>query len=254
MSYSAAVGLFLVALFAGMVLLLEIGRRAGRRNVPEGGGAFGVIEGAMFGLLGLLLAFTFSGAAERFDRRRQLIVQEANAIGTAYLRIDLLPVPYQAPLREKFRSYADARIAAVRALPDLEAARSHLDQATALQEEIWKLGVAACRDPDGGQNARLIIPALNELIDITTTRLVAAETHAPIVIFGMIGVLALLCALLAGHGMARSTASRWLQLGAFPLILTITLYVVLDLEYPRVGLINLHSVDQVMLDVRATMK
>ena len=253
MTHTTIVLLFILGLFGGMVVLLQVGRRAGRTGASEAGMGFGAIEGAIFALLGLLLAFTFSGAAQRFNVRRQLIVQEANAIGTAYLRIDLLPVQYQAPLREKFRAYVDARIAAVRALPNLQTAMGELGRATALQGDIWRQAVAACRDPEGGQNARLVIPALNDMIDITTTRLVAAQTHAPTIIFAMIGVMALLCALFAGYGMAKSTASTWLQLGAFPLILAITLYVILDLEYPRAGLIRLDAVDQVMLDVRATM-
>jgi hypothetical protein len=252
MTHSTIALLFVVALFLGMVTLIQIGRRAGSWAPQETVG-LGTAQGAIFALLGLLLAFTFSGAAERFNVRRQLIVQEANAIGTAYLRVDLLPMQYQEPLREKFRSYVDARIAVVRA-PDLEVARSALDRAAVLQGDIWRQAVAACRDPEGGYSALLVIPALNDVIDITTTRLVAAETHAPLIIFGMIGVMALLCSLLAGYEMAKSTARAWLQVGAFPVILAVTLYVILDLEYPRSGLITLQPVDQVVVDLRASMK
>ena len=89
-------------LFVGMLVLLDVGRRIGRRRLQldaEGARAgVGVIEGSVFGLLGLLLAFTFSGAASRFDERRQLIVQEVHAIGTAWLRIDMLP-PEARPAR-----------------------------------------------------------------------------------------------------------------------------------------------------------
>src|SRR3954470_7110389 len=103
----------LVAIFASTLILLEVGRRIGvRRRVldPEGAVAgLGAIESAVFGLMGLLLAFPFSGAASRFDVRRQLIVEETNAIGTAYLRLDLLPTSYQPRLRDDFRSYVDAR-------------------------------------------------------------------------------------------------------------------------------------------------
>jgi hypothetical protein len=91
-------GMLLAALlFVGMLILLEVGRRAGvRRQLrdPSGTGA-GALEAAVFGLLALLIAFTFSGAASRFDARRHLVVEEANAIGTAYLRVDLLPPAVQ---------------------------------------------------------------------------------------------------------------------------------------------------------------
>jgi len=87
--------LFAISLFLGMLVLLEVGRRVGTRRLrkdPEGARTgISAVEGSMFGLLGLLIAFTFSGAASRFDARRQLITEEANDIGTAYLRIALLP-------------------------------------------------------------------------------------------------------------------------------------------------------------------
>lgn len=81
------------------------------------------MEGAVFALLGLLIAFTFSGAATRFDTRRQLIIEETSDIGTAYLRLDLLPVEAQPGLREKFREYVDARLEVYRKLPDIAAAK-----------------------------------------------------------------------------------------------------------------------------------
>ena len=83
----------------------------------------GAVDGAVFALLGLMIAFTFSGAASRLEVRRQLIVQEANAIGTAYLRLDLLPPGAQPGLREDFRQYVDARLAVYSKLPDIEAAK-----------------------------------------------------------------------------------------------------------------------------------
>src|SRR5262245_47909853 len=114
MSYGLRALLFSIFLAAGMLVLFEVGRRLGRRRRardPEGAReGFAPIDGAIFGLLGLLVAFTFSGATSRFDTRRDLIVEEANDIGTAYLRLDLLPAPAQPPLRELFRRYTDSRL------------------------------------------------------------------------------------------------------------------------------------------------
>src|SRR5437899_141288 len=138
-----------LALFCGMLVLLEIGRRIAVRRMardPEGARAgIGAIEGAVFGLLGLLIAFTFSGAASRFDTRRQLIVEETNDIGTAYLRLDLLPADAQPALRESFRRYVDARIEIYRKLPDIAAAKDQLAKAVELQTQIWRQAVAASR-------------------------------------------------------------------------------------------------------------
>ena len=130
MNYIAFTSLLTVALFVGMVLLLEIGRRIGVRRIaddPEGAQVgIGAVNGAVFALLGLLIAFTFSGAATRFDERRNLIVQETNDIGTAYLRLDLLPPIAQPALRDLFRKYLDARLEIYRKLPDMAAAKESL--------------------------------------------------------------------------------------------------------------------------------
>ena len=114
---------FAGGLFLGMLILLETGRRIGIRHLAhdsEGArNGLAVVEGAVFSLLGLLIAFTFSGAASRFEGRRHLIVEEANNIGTAWLRIDVLPAPAQPALREMFRQYLDSRLGMYQKLPDV---------------------------------------------------------------------------------------------------------------------------------------
>ena len=142
MSYMTILVLSAFALGAGMLLLMEAGRRIGAWRMakdPDGARAgVGAVEGAVFALLGLLIAFTFSGAAVRFDARRQLIVEETNAIGTAYLRLDLLPAAAQPALREKFRQYVDSRLEVYRRLPDIESAMEELARSNSLQGEIWR--------------------------------------------------------------------------------------------------------------------
>src|SRR5262249_48935108 len=158
----------------------EVGRRLGARRVgsdPEGLHA-GTIEGSVLALLGLLLAFTISGAGSRLDARRQLIVEETNAIGTAYLRLDMLPGSAQPALREIFRRYLDARIEIYHKLPDIAAAKEEVSIANTLQQEIWQKAVAAVRAADvPPQAAILLLPALNDMIDITTTRAMAMYMH-----------------------------------------------------------------------------
>ena len=141
-------GLVLAAgVFVGMLVLLEVGRRIGQWRAARDPDAprveVGAMDGAVFALLGLLIAFTFSGAASRFDTRRQLAVEEANAIGTAYLRLDVLPPDAQPALREQFRQYVDARIATYRSFPDLSAVKTEMARAVTLQGEIWAQAVAA---------------------------------------------------------------------------------------------------------------
>src|SRR6267142_1157467 len=138
--------LCILGLLGGILAMMEIGRRIGVRRLAQDGdnaiAGLSAVEGAVFAVLGLLLAFTFSGAASRFDARRQLIVEEANDIGTAYLRLDLLPPGAQPDLREMFRRYVELRISAYRKLPsDIAAARADLANATDLQNRIWMRAV-----------------------------------------------------------------------------------------------------------------
>jgi hypothetical protein len=242
-------------LFLAMLACLEIGRRVGLRRAAREGEAAragaGVVEGAVFALLGLLIAFTFSGAAARFDQRRALIVEEANAIGTAYLRLDLLPAAARGELRESFRRYVDARLAVYRAVPDMVAVNAALAHAAKLQEEIWSKSVAASA---GSQASVLVLPALNQMIDITTTRTMAGQTHPPLILFALLSGLALLGALLAGHAMSGSRERNWLHMATFAFALAGAVYVIVDMEYPRVGLIRVDSFDQVLVDLRQSMR
>jgi hypothetical protein len=246
-----------VGLFFGILAMLELGRRLGIRRLasdPAGAQAgTGAVEGAVFALVGLLIAFTFSGAASRFDERRDLIVAETNAIGTAWLRLDLLPAD-QPAIRDSFRQYLDARLAVYRKLPDLEAAHAELAKATALQATIWAQAIAAGQREGASPDAiKLLLPALNEMFDITTTRTMATQAHPPVVIYGMLIVLALASALLAGFGMAGSKSRSWLHILGFAGVMAVAVYVIIDLEFPRLGLIQVDTFDQALVELRASM-
>lgn len=247
-----------LALFAGMVGMLVLGRRIGQRRLardPDTASAgLGVVDAAVFGLFGLLIAFTFSGAGGRFDERRQLIVQEANDIGTAWLRLDLLPAEAQPALRQLFRDYVDARIAAAEAAPDLEAVAQQLDRAVQLQGSIWAASVAAVQTPGlSPAAATLLMPALNAMFDITTTRDYAAIRHPPVVIWILFYLIAMVSALLAGQGMAANRRPSKLHLLGFPAIMASVVTLVINLEHPRLGLVTLDRFDQAIRDVRAGM-
>jgi len=250
---------FVPSLFLIMLLVLETGRRIGKRyySMEESEHHRGnriLVESAIYGLLGLLIAFTVSGAANRFDARRTLTVQEANAIGTAYLRLDLLPAAAQPELRRKFRRYAEARLAVFRVLPDFEASNAEAIRANELQRSIWNEVIAAL--PGVPQSATLmLLPALNEMFDISSSRAIAGQAHTPLVILCALAVLALFCCLLAGYGLAgENPLGSALRMIGFALIVTLTIFVILDLDYPRVGLIRLDYADQALIDVLAGMR
>ena len=259
MEHGIFVSLLAVGLFLGMIILAEVGRRIGMRRLaqdPEGAEAgVGVVDGAVFALVGLLIAFTFSGAAARFDTRRQLIVEETNDIGTAYLRLDMLPVDAQPALREKFRQYVDARLELYRKLPDIAAAKKEHVKANKLQGEIWRQAVAASRAQGASPAApMLLLPALNAMIDITTTRTMIMQIHPPMVIFAMLFGLALASSLLVGYGMAGSKKRNWLHTLGLAFAMAVSVYVILDIEYPRLGFIRIDAFDRALVELRESMK
>jgi hypothetical protein len=249
---------FAASMFVGMMLCIEIGRRLGMRSLakyPERDTAgLGPMQGAVYGLFSLLIAFTFSGAPSRLDHRRALIAEEANTIGTAWLRLDLLPTDAQPPIRELFRQYLDSRLAAYRKLPDINAAKAELAKSETLQNQIWSQALAAARMPGAhGDAMKLVVPSLNQMIDITTTRTMAMRIHPPAIIFYLLFTLALVCSLMAGYGMSGRRQGSRLHTTAFVTITAICVFVILEIEYPRAGFFRMDAFDQVLVELRQSM-
>ena len=236
-------------LFACLLGCLEAGRWLGRRRYAQHPKAHvsSAIDAAILALFGLLVAFAFSGAASRFDERRSLIVEEANAIGTAYLRLDLLAPADRPKLQSSFRHYADVRLGAQGPTADLV-------QVAQLQRDIWVAAVVAGRSDGASPSANiLLLPALNQMFDLTTTRAMTARMHPPGIIFAMLVGVALIGALLGGYAFADAPARPWLHMLSFALVVTMTIYVISDLEYPRVGYLRVDDFDALFRDVRRAM-
>jgi hypothetical protein len=247
-----------VALFTGMLLFLEAGRRIGRRlavGETEGNGpGSGAVEGAIFALFGLLIAFTFSGAAERFEERKHLVVRESDEISTAWLRLDLMPEPSRSTLRDLFRKYVDSRIETYRRLPDVAAAEQELAHSEQLQEQIWAQAVVGTSRKNDTATTQLVLTSLNSMFDITTQRTWATRMHPPQVIFVMLFVLALGCAFLAGMGMSRAKSPLWIHMIGFAALCSFAVWVIIEIEYPRLGVVRVDNTDRVLVEERDAMK
>ena len=242
---------FIAALFVALLLSISLGRVLAERRLaadPEATrNGTGAIEGVIFALLGLLMAFTFSGASTRFEQRRELIVTEANAIGTAWLRLDVLPADAQPPLRDAFRRYVDSRLAAYADPGNQAEFEKRLAKSVTIQKQIWQLAVAAGKRPDAQPASNiLLLPALNEMIDITTTRAVALKMHQPAIIFVLLIAMTLVASVLAGLAMAEARAGYWFHRIGYAAIMAVIIYVIIDLEHPRIGLIRVDSFDAII--------
>ena len=250
---------FAVLLLIFIFVFLEIGRRLGLFALKRGENDLergnSNVETAVFAIFGLLLAFTFYGAADRFLHRRDFVVLEVNAIGTAYLRLDLLDRRAQEELRPLFRSYVQSRIDAYRTIPEgEEAVLVGLKESAILQQKIWEVAVQSTSRATSPAVMSLVLPPINEMIDITTTRLAAMRTHPPLIIYALLVTFALASALIAGYSMAIGKKRHWFHLLLFAFCIAGTIYVILDMEYPRRGHIRVDEIDRHLVELLESMR
>lgn len=252
------------AFFAGSLLALHWGRRLGSRYRKDGAAdamaGLATVEGAIFGLMGLLLAFTISGALQRFDDRRQLVVQEAAAAMTAYDRLGALEGDATHNLQQKLRDYVLARADLYRMPHDFRfwqraeyfspAQQQAIDSR---KQNLWSAAVTACPRNNFQPACSLVLPALGSLFEVARMRAGASEKHPPQIIYFMLFGLGLGCSLLAGFGMAAASARSWVHMVLFAGTLTFALYIVTDMEYPRLGLIRIDAFDHFLTDALAQM-
>jgi hypothetical protein len=235
-----------------LVAAVELGRWLGtrqRRANPAGGdAAVGAMDGVVFGLFGLLLAFTFFGAATRFDHRRDLVVTEANAIETAYRRLALLPADAQPRLRWLFRTYVESRVASYAKLPDRDAFQAEYDRSIGLQTEIWNATLAAAQRTSPSPVGMIVGP-LNDMTTVTRTRTAAMRFHVPPPILCMLFGVAVAASVLGGRNLSANPRRSWVNVVAFALVVAGSIYMILDYEYPRVGLIRTDPADRLLVEL-----
>ena len=245
-------GLFL-ATVAVALLSLEAGFRLGRYRStfaePEKESAAGTIVGATLGLLAFLLAFTFGMASSRYDERRQVFLSEVTAIGTAYLRADLLPEPYRGETRGLLREYVDLRR---EELPPENTAQA-LRRSEALQGRLWSRAAAAGKASPGSIVAGLYIQSLNEVIDLHTKRMVLRlRSRVPGVIWIVLYAITILSMTAAGYHAGLSSAGRPLAIPVLALVFAAVMYLIADLDRPREGMIRVDQ--QAMVELRNSME
>ena len=254
------------AFFAGSLILLNYGRYLGLRYLQQKKDAANMaglttVEGAVFALIGLLVAFTISGALQRFDERRQLVIQEANAAGTAHDRLDLFEGDIGRNLQAKLKDYVEARIDLYRMPHDFSLWRrseffssEQQGKIVDLKNKVWDAIVAACPQASFRPACAQALPAVTNLFEVARLRLGASEKHPPQIVYVMLFGLGLGGSLLAGFGMAAATARSWIHMLIFAGTLTVTLYAITDMEYPRLGLIRIENFDHFLIDAHQQMQ
>lgn len=247
------VALFL-GVFLALVVCLKLGAWTGSRTPPEATAFEGTstVDAAVLALAGFLLAFSFSGAQERLQDRREILVREANAIGTAYLRTDLADEPERSQMRDLLRDYVDLRMRGTEALPDLARSKSYWTRAETVGRQVWGLAVQGT-EARAPADRTLVVGAVNDVLDVATERSVAVMTHTPTAILAVLAFLTATASFLAGRSLIRAGRSRGLHQIVLALVFALAITVLVDLDHPRMGLIRLTAGDTAMESLRASM-
>jgi hypothetical protein len=212
----------------------------------------GAINGTLLGLLALLLAFTFSMSNSRYDTRKDLVIVEANAIGTAILRADVYPDSVRALLRTNFKNYVEERIAFYQAGMDMDKMVTHFKAANEISSTLWHITTNYSKIDRNTTIASQLIPALNEMIDVTTTRRAAGEATIPDLIMYFLFILCLTSAFLLGYDFKNRF--DWIVVLGFALMLSSTVFTIIDMDRPRSGLINMDLPNEKIIELRGMFK
>jgi len=234
------------------LLSVEVGFRVAKNrqqhSAEENASTVSGMVGATLGLLAFMLAFTFGLAASRFEARRQVLLSEANAIGTTYLRAKMLPEPMRTEAQNLLREYVDVRLEAMQP--------GKLDQAIARSEEmhnrLWSVAIAAT-ERERSAITSLFIQALNQVIDIHAERLMAGlRSRVPGAIWIVLYILAILAMVILGYHSALVNSRRSLVVIALILGFSSVLFLIADLDRPGKGTLQVSQ--QAMVDLRQSMK
>ncbi len=242
------INLLSIFLVSSIVILTaaEIGRRLGLRGGRRGGDNISTLEGAILGLLALMIGFTFAMALSRFEGRRDALLNEANSIGTAALRARLLPAPYNAEALNLLRDYVKIRLdisGRVLSPGELDAG---IVRSNALQEELWQQAKAVAAKDNGMVPTGIFIQSLNEMFDNQEKRLTETRNRVPtIVLLALYGV-AIIASAFTGYTSGQEARRTRLPVYVTGVVISAVILLIQDLDRPTTGVITVSQ--QPMID------
>ena len=242
-----------VVSFVSMLLFSYIGNLLGKRFHTDSERE-GAVLGSLFALLGLLLAFTFSMSVSRYDKRLEIIVQESNDIGTAVLRCDLYPEEDRKLLRAVFKEYVEARIAFFNCGTDVQKIIASQKESCDVSKQIWDHVARLSKIPTNQVASMQMIPALNDMIDITSTRWFANIAKVPDMVLFLLYALACACAFYAGYSYTGLKRMDLINVVGFCLLTSIVVWVIIDMDRPRSGFVTLKETHEAMIGLREMFK
>jgi hypothetical protein len=253
--YDLDMWLILLASVVFFLVTTETGYRFGRRYQPyineDSISEISTIQAALLGVLALLLGFTFSMAMTRFEVRKQLILEEANAIGTTLLRAQLLPDPPRKEVSHLLRQYVEVRLAFYDAGVDQKRLKEANDRTDRLHKQLWSHAAALGEKDPRAVTTGLFIQSLNEVIDLHAKRITALENHVPEIILELLYIVALMATGLIGYGCGLGGRRNFFVTAMASILIAAVILVIVDLDRPRRGLIRVSQ--QRMVDLRDSL-
>jgi len=209
--------------------------------------AFGFVQTAILTLLGLIIGFTFSMALGRYDQRKNYEEAEANAIGTEYVRADLLPAPDAAKVRELLKNYLDQRVLFYTTTDSAQLQQIN-DRTTKLQNELWSVvQTRAAVQPT--QIIALAVSGMNDVLNSQGYTQAAWWYRIPIHAWTLMAVIAIWCNLLLGYGARRFSRGLFLVV---PFAVAVSFYLIADIDSPRRGSVSVRPINLISLSQTLT--
>jgi hypothetical protein len=243
-------------LFIQMIVAIWVGRWFAKKR-PQGyteNPGTTALTASLYGLLGLLLAFTFGMSGERFKERKHFIVDEANAINTVRLRLRLYPDSVQTQFQKSFDRYLHARIAYYQGNADTLRIQKTLQDAGIHAEALWSLAVEHSKINTNLLASNQMLLALTQMIDLSNSQFRAEYNRTPESILTMLFVLSVSTAFVAGHTSVGKGLFDWWMAVGFCLLTSVVIFFIIDLDKPRRGLITLDHNIRAIIDLRDIRK
>jgi hypothetical protein len=243
-SYSSIV--IAIALFIAIIIFNEMGFRVGRyhqdSNDAEVKALTGSVQASVLGLLALLLGFTFSMSMQRFDNRSMALIDEANTIGTAILRVELLPDNFQVEATEHLKRYVDLRIAIGQLDLTKQAQRkAYNDEITAVQNKLWSLAILATNEDPRPVTTGAFVKSLNDVIDSQGKRNALLQMHVPEVVLLLLFLVFISSGGILGYSAGLSGKRVFVPIAMISLLITLIVFIIIDLDRPKRGLIQVNQ-------------
>jgi hypothetical protein len=244
---AAAVGALLAAAGIGY----RLGKRQGDGSEQERS-QVSQLQSSVLGLLALLLGFTFAMAQGRYETRRELTADDANAISTAYLRAQTLSEPYRGRITGLLRQYVNVEVQVYLVSDDLDRLGEIRQQANRLQRELWAQAAGLAASEPRAVTTGLLLTALNDLIELHGKRVAALRSRVPFAIWRVLLFVGLAAMGLTGYACGRGGHRVWIAIVVVALVISSVAVVIVDLDRPVAGPTQISQ--QALLDARDSMQ